>query len=203
MGNREPLASLTKCGIPGVGTIPFGLHLCHFFDSRQDFVDCLVHYFRAGLENNERCLWITAPPFPAPEAVEDLVRMLPGLAGPIREKRILIRGAEELFSRPPDREALRREEESALAEGQTGLRIAVTASSLAKRDWESFMAHEKAIHEAISGRRILAICSYDSRELKATDLFEVIQGHQHTLSRDGNSNSWQVADRAHGLKGRL
>jgi len=54
--NKAPASQLTPCGIPGIGDIPYGSHLCHFYAQRRDLIDSLVPFFEAGLENNEHCL---------------------------------------------------------------------------------------------------------------------------------------------------
>src|SRR5674476_5202 len=54
--------SLRKSGINIVGDVSWGTHICQFFDTKEDLTDILVPYFKAGLENNEFCLWITSQP---------------------------------------------------------------------------------------------------------------------------------------------
>ena len=44
-------------GIDLIGYIPWGTHLCQFYNSREDLIEILVPYFKARLENNERCIW--------------------------------------------------------------------------------------------------------------------------------------------------
>ena len=53
---------LRKSGIDIVGDIPWGTHFCHFYETKDDLLDILIPYFKAGLENNEFCLWIIFPP---------------------------------------------------------------------------------------------------------------------------------------------
>jgi hypothetical protein len=48
------------------------MHACHFYRNRNELVAAMVPYFIAGLRENERCLWITAPPLPAHEASQAL-----------------------------------------------------------------------------------------------------------------------------------
>jgi MEDS: MEthanogen/methylotroph, DcmR Sensory domain len=52
---------ITRCGLPGIEHVPFGMHACHFYRNRNELVAAMVPYFIAGLRENERCLWITAP----------------------------------------------------------------------------------------------------------------------------------------------
>ena len=35
-------------------------HFCHFYETKQDLLDTLVPYFKAGLETNEFCLWVVS-----------------------------------------------------------------------------------------------------------------------------------------------
>src|SRR6267142_1733206 len=49
---------LRKTGIGIVGDVPWGTHFCYFYETKRDLLDILVPYFKAGLENQEFCLWI-------------------------------------------------------------------------------------------------------------------------------------------------
>src|SRR5450759_3233709 len=53
---------LRESGIDIIGDVSWGTHICQFFDTKEDLTDILVPYFKAGLENNEFCLWITSQP---------------------------------------------------------------------------------------------------------------------------------------------
>jgi len=48
--------------------MPWGSHVCQFFSNGSDLRDTLVPYFKAGLENNERCLLVAMEPFAADDA---------------------------------------------------------------------------------------------------------------------------------------
>ncbi|WP_422543221.1 MEDS domain-containing protein [Methanosarcina sp.] len=38
--------------------MPCGAHFCQFYQTRKDFLDAFIPCFKAGLENNEFCMWI-------------------------------------------------------------------------------------------------------------------------------------------------
>ena len=61
-------------GIDVIGSVPWGTHFCQFYQTKQDLVDILVPYFKAGLENNEFCMWITSEPLEVAEAREAMRR---------------------------------------------------------------------------------------------------------------------------------
>src|SRR5262245_16105392 len=56
------LCELRPTGLPVVGNVPWGTHLCHFYRSGDDLIGSLVAYIQAGLANNERCICITREP---------------------------------------------------------------------------------------------------------------------------------------------
>ena len=63
---------MTECGLPGISRIPYGVHMCTFYKTRDELAAALVPYFVAGLRANERCIWITAEPLLAKEALAAL-----------------------------------------------------------------------------------------------------------------------------------
>jgi MEDS: MEthanogen/methylotroph, DcmR Sensory domain len=84
---------ITRCGLPGIEHVPFGMHACHFYRNRNELVAAMVPYFIAGLRENERCLWITAPALPAHEASQALRAASDGVdeaiqAGALRNPRL-------------------------------------------------------------------------------------------------------------------
>jgi hypothetical protein len=48
-----------QTGIDSLKLLPWGSHICVFYSSPNDLGDIFVPYFKAGLENNEFCVWIT------------------------------------------------------------------------------------------------------------------------------------------------
>ena len=52
-------------GLDAVPSLPWGTHITHFFKTGDDLRETLVPYFKAGLENNERCFWVTGADFDA------------------------------------------------------------------------------------------------------------------------------------------
>jgi two-component system, sensor histidine kinase PdtaS len=127
---------ITRCGLPGIEHVPFGMHACHFYRNRNELVAAMVPYFIAGLRENERCLWITAPPLPAHEASQALRdrvgwrrRGHPGGCASHPRLRPVVRE----FGAVEGTRLIQfwlEEEERALAEGYNGLRITGNTSFL-------------------------------------------------------------------------
>ena len=55
--------ALRSTGVNVLGDMPWGSHVCMFYELKDDLLDTVGPYFKAGLESNEFCLWFpTAPP---------------------------------------------------------------------------------------------------------------------------------------------
>jgi len=70
---------LRKSGIDIIGDIPWGTHFCQFYQTKEDLIDILVIYFKAGLENNELCIWVTSQALEVEEAKEALGKAVPDI----------------------------------------------------------------------------------------------------------------------------
>lgn len=51
---------MRRSGIDIIGDVSWGTHFCQFYQTREDLIEILIPYFKAGLENNEFCMWITS-----------------------------------------------------------------------------------------------------------------------------------------------
>jgi hypothetical protein len=172
------LPHITHCGLPGVDHIPFGMHACHFYSNSDELVAALMRYFIAGLRAKERCLWLTAPPLPAREAMQALRAQWGGIDDALHHDALRILDAVRLKGVDVVQLCLK-EEERALAEGYHGLRIAGGTSFLASGDRTAFVECEQAMTAHFRGRRIIALCSYargNSRQMS-----EVTQVHDCAL----------------------
>ena len=81
---------LRKSGIDIVGDVPWGTHFCQFYQTKEDLIETLVPHFKAGLENNEFCLWITSEPLESEDAKEVLKKAFPDIDEYIKRRQIEI-----------------------------------------------------------------------------------------------------------------
>lgn len=47
------MTALRRTGVPALGRISWGAHVCLFYETAQDFLDTNVAFFECGLEDNE------------------------------------------------------------------------------------------------------------------------------------------------------
>lgn len=187
---------LTACGLPGIELVPYGIHACHFYSSRDELIGALVPYFKAGLENNECCLWVCASPLPARDAVQALRQAWGAVDDAIQSGALRVLDFEQWYANAAGLQGTDlikvwlREEERALAEGYSGLRITGNISFLKSAEWAPFMEYENCVSLQFRDRRIVALCSYPSASCSETQVGEVIHAHDCTFERP--DSEWRV-----------
>src|SRR5580698_4706553 len=69
--------ALRKTGVNVLGDMPWGSHVCMFYESKEDLLDTVVPFFKMGVESNEFCLWAPSEPLTAEEARTALRQHIP------------------------------------------------------------------------------------------------------------------------------
>jgi hypothetical protein len=189
------LAHLTDCGLPGIRDVPYGVHMCHFYQGREDLAAALVPYFAAGLRNNERCIWITADPLNQADALIEMQKAGLDLRAAERKGSLSVKSHSDWYSGAEGLKGSQivelwfAEEQRALEQGFSGLRINGNVGFVTAETWGTFMEYEKALDTALEGHRILTLCSYPLAG-GATEVLDVVHNHQCTL--DHPDHGWQI-----------
>jgi hypothetical protein len=193
----EPASVKTKSGLALLGDLPWGSHFCQFYQTRDDLFDILIPYFRAGLENNELCIWVTSDFLTREDALKALDKEVPGF------QEYLARGQMEIFpytdwyliggsfdlQRTLDMWMEKHNE--ALARGFAGLRVSGNPYWIDnKKDWDDFADYEAAINDVIGGTRLLVLCTYSLKKCGVVEILDVIKNHEFALAM--NAGKWQV-----------
>ncbi len=195
-------AGMRKTGIDVVGDAPWGTHFCQFYATKDDLRDILVPYFKAGLEADEFCMWVTSPPLGVEDAWNALAQAVPDLDSYRRRGRIeilphtgwyLLGGS---FEQDRVLAGWVAKLEDALARGCAGLRLTGNTFWLEKSDWTSFAEYEAAVDGVLGQYRMLALCTYALDRCGASEVADVIRNHQFALiKRDGRWELFESFDR--------
>lgn len=78
---------LRKSGLKLIGNIPWGTHLCQFYKTKKDLIDILVPCFKAGLENNEFCMWVASDPLSVEDAEAALKKRVKKIEAELEKSR--------------------------------------------------------------------------------------------------------------------
>lgn len=186
-------------GIEVVGEVAWGTHLCHFYETRQDLLDLLIPYFRAGLEAREFCVWVVAE-FTVEEARDALRRGIPGAERHLSAGDIQIIPHAEWYLKGGTFDAERvtgdwgGKLEEALAKGYEGLRGGGVVAGLLEEYGEDVLRFEEALDEALAGRRVILLCSYLLSKVDAAAVFDVVRTHEVAIVR--RRGRWEVLESA-------
>jgi hypothetical protein len=69
--------TLRKSGIRVMDSLPWGAHICVFYETKEDLLDTAISYFEAGLESNEFCVWAVSDPISLEDATNSVRRVIP------------------------------------------------------------------------------------------------------------------------------
>jgi hypothetical protein len=187
----------TNSGITLVGELPWGTHFCQFYKTKKDLFDMLVPYFKAGLENNESCVWVTSDFLTEADAIRALSKSVSGFADYLKNGQMeifpytdwyLIGGS---FDLQRTLNMWMEKHAQALARGLSGLRVSGNPYWIDnKKDWDDFAAYEAEINKVIGGTRLLVLCTYSLKKCGVTEILDVVKNHEFALAM--NRGTWQV-----------
>ncbi|MCJ7559610.1 PAS domain S-box protein [Candidatus Bathyarchaeota archaeon] len=187
-----------KTGIDVVGDAPFGTHFCLFYETKDDLIDVLVPYFKAGLESNEFCMWVTSEPLSEEEAKEAMRRAVPNFDGYVERGQIEIVPYTEWYLKGGAFNLQRvlngwvEKLNHALAKGYDGMRLTGNTAWLEKRDWRNFVDYEQEINRVIGKYRMIALCTYSLDKCVASEILDVVRNHQFAvIKREGK---WELIE---------
>ena len=189
-------AKLRKTSIEVVGNVPWGTHFCQFYQTKEDLIDILVPYFKAGLEDNEFCMWITAEPLNADDAHKALQKKVRNLDDYIKKDQIEILDYNQWYTKQghfdPDNilQGWIDKEQNALKKGFEGFRFTGNTCWLKKRDWEKFANYEEVVNNVIARYRMLAVCTYSLDDCNPSEIIDVVSNHQFALIKQ--ENEWKT-----------
>ena len=189
---------LRKSGIEPLGDIPWGTHFCQFYKTREDLVSILVLYFKAGLAANEFCMWVTAEPLNADDALQAMKEALPDFASYVSRGQMEIIPYHQWYFREGALDLGRGlntwvdKLNQALARGYDGMRVTVNTVWVEKKDWDDFRDYEAAVNGVVGKHRMIALCTYSLDKCDGNEVFDVLRNHHSALIR--NEGGWHLIE---------
>src|SRR6266853_3596678 len=191
---------MRKTGVEVVGDIPWGSHFCLFYETRADLLETVVSYCKAGLENQEFCLWVVAEPLTGEDARHALKRVVPALDRYLADQSIEIVAARDWYLQDGTfdlnrvirgwNEKLAR----ASARGYAGVRVTGDTAWLEKKDWKDFCEYEELLNQAVANQRLAVLCTYPLAACGAAEILDVVRTHQFAVTK--RRGSWDVIETA-------
>lgn len=163
-------------------------HVCRFYRDRQELLDLLVPYFRAGLEKGFYCVWVASGPISPAEAKAALRAAVPDLDRRAAAGQIEFLSAEEFYLLPTGRlrpaelilETIAAKAQTAQSRGFKGLWGSGDGSWAARdaADFEAFLEYESRVNEALRDGGAVALCTYARMESTAERSGDILTRHR-------------------------
>ncbi|HEX2951842.1 MAG TPA: MEDS domain-containing protein [Armatimonadota bacterium] len=189
---------LRATGIDVIGDVSWGTHFCQFYQNQQDLIDILIPYFKAGLEHNEFCMWITSAPLQMAAAYAALAQAVDGLDNYFHSGQIEILDYREWYTPDGHFDADRvlhgwvDKLTTARQRGFSGLRLSGNTFWLEQSTWRDFTEYEAAVDNVIGRYPMMAMCTYSLAKCGAVEILEVMSNHAFALIK--HSDKWHIVE---------
>jgi len=186
LSGRTPLR---PTGIRVMGDMPWGAHICLFYETTEDLLDTNAAYIKAGLDSNEYCVWAISEPITVDEAWAVLRRDIPDLNNRATSGQFEILPGYDWYLKGDEFDSKKitsgwhEKLQFALDKGFEGLRISGNAFWIERNRWNEFREYEQELDESLEDRPMLVLCTYSLSASRAVDLLDVAQAHQFTVAR--------------------
>ena len=187
---------LTKTGLVIPDRVPWGTHLCQFYETKDDLLEVLIPYFKEGLAANESCIWITSDPMSLEEAKNALRAAVPELDHYLTTGQMEIIPHEERYRLDGSLDAVLaawgKKAEIALGKGYCGLRATGDAACLRDDHWADFVAYEEKVQSSLPAQKIIALCSYPLEKCTTSQFIQAVNSHDYAVVR--RESGWECIE---------
>jgi C4-dicarboxylate-specific signal transduction histidine kinase len=192
------MTALRNTGIEPVGEMPWGTHFCHFYETRDDLLETLLPFFKAGLEAGEFCAWVVSEPLTEEEVWQALDRAVPNLDRYVSDGSIEVLNARDVYLAGGEIDLHRiignwnAKLERALSRGYPGIRVSGNTAWLEQKQWRDFMEYETELNRGIGDQSMLVLCTYPLATCGATEFLDVTGTHQFAVAK--RRGRWEVVE---------
>jgi C4-dicarboxylate-specific signal transduction histidine kinase len=191
-------AALRHSGIEPVGDMPWGTHFCHFYETKDDLLETLVPFFKAGLDAREFCAWVVSEPLSVDGVWQALDRAVPRLDRYVSDQSIEVLEARDVYLADGEIDLHRiignwsAKLERALSRGYPGIRVSGNTAWLAQKQWRDFMEYETELNRGIVDQPMLVLCTYPLATCGAAEFLDVAGTHQFAVAK--RRGRWEVVE---------
>jgi DNA-binding CsgD family transcriptional regulator len=199
-GSSDPSVRtpLRPSGIRVMGDMPWGSHICLFYETKTDLLDANALYIKAGLDSNEYCVWAISEPITEDEARAVLSRDIPDLDNRAASGQFEILPGYDWYLKGGEFDSVKitsgwhEKLQFALDKGFEGLRISGNAFWIERNRWNDFREYEQELDGSLEGRPMLVLCTYSLSASRAVDVLDVARAHQFTVAR--RRGQWEFSE---------
>lgn len=184
---KKRIQGLRKTGMEILKDIPWGTHVCGFYQSKQDLVDIIITYFEAGLKQNEYCMCVLSDSISVKEAVLTFRAKIPNFDQYTEHGQIELLSYDNWYLKYGYFDGVKALEgwvekiDDALQKGYEGIRIIGNTSWLSKRYFKTLMDYEALVEKEIGSLRMIALCTYQIDQCSFHEVMDIVNNHQFSF----------------------
>ncbi|MCW3124939.1 MAG: sensory transduction histidine kinase [Bacteroidetes bacterium] len=200
--NKNSISPLVKnqtfSGINLLGNMIWGTHSCQFYQTKHDLLEILIPYFKAGLENNEFCLWIVSDPLDVRQATLALKKEVTNFDNYRVEHKIEILSHDEWyfergkFNSKKIYNGWTKKLGQALKMGCSGMRVSGNIGWIEQGVHRSVLEYEKGLEQFLIGKCMIVLCTYPLKKCHASDVLDVAFIHDSAVSK--RNGRWEIVE---------
>jgi DNA-binding CsgD family transcriptional regulator len=185
-------------GIRVLNEMKWGTHICVFYQTKNDLLETVIPYLQAGLNDNEFCVWAVSGPITVDEGASALRDVVPDFDARVSSGQIEILTGHEWYLNRDQFDLQRiidgwnRKLDEGMTRGFAGLRLSGNAFWTETNYWDDFCEYEKELDRTVSGKKMIALCTYPLDQSKAADILDVARSHQCSVAR--RNGNWEFLE---------
>lgn len=185
-------------GVDFISDVPWGTHICAFYQERQDYLDTVLPYLKTGLERNEFCIWIIPMWLTIDDAVKCLQDSVP-LFEQYRQQIKIFTINEwylqyDTFKPGVLVEAWTKLYHENMKNGWDGARACGSPYWRGHRSWDLVAAYEEIVEQKVGPLKLLVLCLYDIADLDIHQILDLTGSHELAFFKC--RNSWKYSAKA-------
>lgn len=183
--------SVRDSGIDLIGDITWGTHISHLYSSKNDFKKVMLPYLKAGLNNNELCIWVFHG-LNYQDAISVLKTVIEDVDRYIKKEQLIIMPHTDMYTKDNgfNKERLIKVWfsflEQAKENGYDGLRVTGDTAWLESCYKQDFYLYEKNLESIVKGHPLIVLCLYDINSVSIPEVSDIINNHNFTIISDNN-----------------
>lgn len=167
-----------------IDDIELGNHICSIYQSKEQQFALIVPFFKAGLERNEKCIYI-ADENTNEDIIAEFVKRGVDIDKYIKSNKFVIISKQQSYLRggsfDPDQmiQFIKESEEGALKQGYSGMRFSGEMTWILSNisDIDKLIIYESKLTDFFLHSKSSAICQYNENKFKPDVLTEVLNTH--------------------------
>lgn len=179
-------------GIELIGEAFWGTHIAQLYESKDDFFSIGCPYLRAGLLNNELCIWVYSSNTNEAEIKNYLDKYINNVDNYIKTGQLLLIPhfnwylSDDSFNEVRVNELWLEYVRRSTELGYEGLRAVADTFWLEKCYERTFAYYENKVNKMLQELPFIVLCLYDENKTDKLQFAEVIKNHSHTIVNNDN-----------------